>query len=317
MEARDKLVEIHDLTKRFGPITAVDGIGLAVERGELLGFLGPNGAGKSTTMKIITGYLPPSAGRVKVCGFDVVERPIEVKRRVGYLPEGAPAYGDMTPLGLLAFVADIRGLGGAARRKRLDEVIARLALGTVLRQPIETLSKGFKRRVGLAQAILMDPDVLILDEPTEGLDPNQKHEVRSLLRDMAPGKAIVVSTHILEEVEAVCTRAVIIANGRIVADETPQALKARSALHNAVGLTLAAEAVARARTLIEALPGIAGVETLSRVDGVAELRVLSAGGANILAPVREALADAGLAPGEIYVERGELDDVFRVLTRGA
>ena len=188
MEARDKLVEIHDLTKRFGPITAVDGIGLAVERGELLGFLGPNGAGKSTTMKIITGYLPPSAGRVKVCGFDVVERPIEVKRRVGYLPEGAPAYGDMTPLGLLAFVADIRGLGGAARRKRLDEVIERLALGTVLRQPIETLSKGFKRRVGLAQAILMDPDVLILDEPTEGLDPNQKHEVRSRSEERRVGK---------------------------------------------------------------------------------------------------------------------------------
>ncbi len=311
------LVEIRELSKRFGPITAVDNITLKVARGEVLGFLGPNGAGKSTTMRIVTGFLPPSAGAVSVCGFDVVAQPIEVKRRIGYLPEGAPAYGDMTPLGLLRFVADIRGLSGEARRRRIDEVIERLALGSVVRQPIETLSKGFKRRVGLAQAILMDPDVLILDEPTDGLDPNQKHEVRELLRDMAPGKAIVVSTHILEEVEAVCTRAVIIARGRIVADETPLALKARSALHNAVGLRIAAEAAERAKALIEALPDIAGVQSLGRIDGAAELRALAVNGADILTPVREAVVAAGIALDEIYVERGELDDVFRALTQNA
>ncbi len=218
------LIDIEGLCKRFGPILAVDGVSFAVDRGEILGFLGPNGAGKSTTMRMISGYLTPDAGRVAVAGHDGVAEPLAVKRRIGYLAEGAPLYGEMTAAGFLGFVADIRGLSGRSRKARLDDVVERLHLQRVWHQPIETLSKGFKRRVGLAQAILPDPDVLILDEPTDGLDPNQKHEVRSLLRELSGEKAIVISTHILEEVEAVCSRAVIIAAGRIVADDTPAAL---------------------------------------------------------------------------------------------
>ena len=220
-----RLLEIEGLTKRFGPITAVDDISFTVDRGEVLGFLGPNGAGKSTTMKMITGYLSPTAGRMTVCGYDVRLHPIEAKRRIGYLPEGAPLYGDMTPNSLLNFVCDVRNLSRDQRRRGLDHAIEALHLHQVLQQPIETLSKGYKRRVGLAQAIVHDPDVLILDEPTDGLDPNQKHEVRDLLGRMASTKAIIISTHILEEVDAVCSRAIIISQGRIVADQTPSQLE--------------------------------------------------------------------------------------------
>ncbi|HVS18726.1 MAG TPA: ABC transporter ATP-binding protein, partial [Planctomycetota bacterium] len=231
------MIEIENLTKRFGAITAVDGISFRVERGTVLGFLGPNGAGKSTTMKMLTGFLHPTSGRARVCGFDVAERPMEAKRRLGYLPEGAPLYPDMTPAGLLAFVAEVRGLGANARA-RIAEVVDEVQIGGVLEQRIETLSKGFKRRVGLAQAILHDPEVLVLDEPTDGLDPNQKHEVRALIRSMAADKVIVLSTHILEEVEAVCTRVIIIAGGKLVVDCTPAELAARSSLHNSVSLAL-------------------------------------------------------------------------------
>jgi ABC-2 type transport system ATP-binding protein len=215
------MIEIERLVKRFGAFTAVDGVGFSVERGTVLGFLGPNGAGKSTTMKMITGFLPSSSGRIRISGFDVAARPLEAKRRIGYLPEGAPAYADMTPRAFLDFIADVRGLTGADRRRKLDEAIARIDLGPVLEQPIDTLSKGFKRRVGLAQAILHDPEVLILDEPTDGLDPNQKHAVRTLIKGMAATKAIIISTHILEEVEAVCTRSLIIARGKVLAEGEP------------------------------------------------------------------------------------------------
>jgi ABC-2 type transport system ATP-binding protein len=217
------MIEIDTLVKRFGGFAAVDGVSFSVERGTVLGFLGPNGAGKSTTMKMITGFLPPSSGRVTVCGLDIAEQPLQVKRRIGYLPEGAPAYAEMTPRAFLEFVADIRGLTGANRRTQIDETIARVDLEPVLEQSIETLSKGFKRRVGLAQAILHDPEVLILDEPTDGLDPNQKHAVRALITAMAPTKAIIISTHILEEVEAVCTRSLIIAHGKVLAEGLPLA----------------------------------------------------------------------------------------------
>jgi len=217
------MIETSALTKRYGALTAVDHVSFRVEPGQVLGFLGPNGAGKSTTMKMIAGFLAPTEGRATVCGFDVEDRPLEAKRSLGYLPEGAPSYGEMTPQTFLDFVAGIRGLEGERKHKRLDDVIGRLQLEGVLKQSIETLSKGFKRRVGLAQAILHDPPVLILDEPTDGLDPNQKHHVRQLIRAMAPAKAIVISTHILEEVEAICTRAAIIARGRVVADGEPLA----------------------------------------------------------------------------------------------
>jgi ABC-2 type transport system ATP-binding protein len=222
------MIEINHLTKRYGALTAVDDISFNVEAGQVLGFLGPNGAGKSTTMKMIAGFLAPTAGSVRVCGHDVETEPLAAKKMMGYLPEGAPSYGEMTVTAFLNFIADIRDLHGDARASRKRDVIERLSLQGVLEQSIETLSKGFRRRVGLAQAILHDPKVLILDEPTDGLDPNQKHEVRSLINQMAKDKIIVVSTHILEEVDAVCNRAMIIANGRVVADETPAKLKARS-----------------------------------------------------------------------------------------
>ena len=224
----DPMVAVRGLCKAFGAIRAVDDITFEVRRGEVLGFLGPNGAGKSTTMKMITGFLTPSAGSASICGHDVAAEPVKAKARIGYLPEGAPAYPDMTPASFLRFIADIRGVPAADRARRIDFAVGRTQLGGVLHQPIETLSKGFKRRVGLAQAILHDPPVLIMDEPTDGLDPNQKHQVRELIRTMAKDKAIVLSTHILEEVEAVCTRAVIINRGTIVFDGTPQALDAKA-----------------------------------------------------------------------------------------
>jgi ABC-2 type transport system ATP-binding protein len=222
------MIEISHLTKRYGALVAVNDISFTVEPGQVLGFLGPNGAGKSTTMKMITGFVTPTAGTVKVCGYDIQDQPLAAKACIGYLPEGAPSYAEMTVRAFLEFIADVRGLTNGQRRSRLDDVIGRLALEGVLEQAIETLSKGFKRRVGLAQALLHDPKVLILDEPTDGLDPNQKHQVRTLINQIAKDKIIVISTHILEEVDAVCNRAIIIAGGRLLADDTPQALAARS-----------------------------------------------------------------------------------------
>lgn len=221
-------VEIAHLRKDFGQFTAVSDLSFTVKQGEVLGFLGPNGAGKSTTMKMITGFLTPTSGTARICGFDILSQPIEAKKKIGYLPEGAPAYPDMNPEDFLLFIAEIRGLRGETQRKRVREVIEQVNLGNVAHQSIDTLSKGYKRRVGLAQAILHNPDVLILDEPTDGLDPNQKHEVRALIKNMAAEKVIILSTHILEEVDAVCSRAIIIANGCIVADGTPEELKAKS-----------------------------------------------------------------------------------------
>lgn len=223
------MIEISHLSKRYGALTAVDDISFNVEAGEVLGFLGPNGAGKSTTMKMITGFLAPTSGSVRVCGHDVEGAPLAAKSCMGYLPEGAPIYSEMSVRTFLEFVASVRGLTAERRRARLDDVIARLSLEGVLEQVVETLSKGFKRRVGLAQALLHDPQVLILDEPTDGLDPNQKHEVRELISAMSKDKIIVISTHILEEVDAVCSRAIIIAAGRILADEAPKALAKRCA----------------------------------------------------------------------------------------
>lgn len=219
------LIEIERLTKRFGAFIAVDDVSFSVARGEVLGFLGPNGAGKSTTMRMLAGFMPPTAGTARICGADVVENPVEAKRRLGFLPEGAPTYPEMTVTGFLAFAARIRGFRGGELDDRVAHAMHLTQLEGVRLQPIETLSKGFKRRVGLAQALLHDPPVLVLDEPTDGLDPNQKHEVRELIRRMAPDKAIVISTHILEEVDAVCTRAIIIARGKVIVDAPPKALE--------------------------------------------------------------------------------------------
>ncbi len=309
MEAK---IEVRHLTKRFGPVTAVDDVTFSVGRGEVLGFLGPNGAGKSTTMKMVTGFLAPTRGTAAICGLDIIAQPIEAKRHVGYLPEGAPAYPDMTPAGFLAFVARIRGFGGAEARKRVAIAVERTTLGSVLEQPIETLSKGFKRRVGLAQALLHDPEVLVLDEPTDGLDPNQKHEVRNLITALAPEKAIVISTHILEEVDAVCTRAIVIAGGKVLIDDTPGKFAARSRLHNSVRLMLADTAI-DARTALMRLPGVAAIELIEDGEGRALLIVPQEGRA-IIAEVTDLVRTAGWPVAALRVERGKLDDVFRDIT---
>jgi ABC-2 type transport system ATP-binding protein len=218
------MIKINNLVKSFGAKRAVDGVSFAVERGEVLGFLGPNGAGKSTTMRMITGFIPPTSGTVTVGGHDVAEAPLEAKRLIGYLPEAAPSYPDMTVHGFLSFAAELRGLDGDARKKAIGRAVERCFLASVLHQSIDTLSKGYKHRTCLAQALIHDPEVLILDEPTDGLDPNQKHEVRNLIRELGKTKAIIFSTHILEEVDAACTRAIIIDRGRIVASGTPDEL---------------------------------------------------------------------------------------------
>ena len=309
-----EMIALNNLSKWFGDLVAVDRISLSVGRGEVLGFLGPNGAGKSTTMKMAAGFLEPSDGSATVCGHDVVKQPVEVKKCIGYLPEGAPTYGDMTPRGFLQFIAEIRGFDGTERDKRIDEVVEKVILGEVMGQPIDTLSKGFKRRVGLAQAILHDPEVLILDEPTDGLDPNQKHHVRGLIREMAAGKAIIVSTHILEEVEAVCSRAVIIARGKLLADGSPDDLIARAPNHNAVVVSVASENVGSAVQTAAAIEGVQNVETLNAPDGGARFRVQPKDGEVLVAPLGEALKAANIDIHQIYVERGALDDVFREIT---
>ncbi len=308
------MIDIEGLTKRFGPIAAVAGIDLRVSKGEVLGFLGPNGAGKSTTMKMVTGYLAPDSGRVKVCGFDVETNAISAQRSIGYLPEGAPAYGDMTPRQFLGFIARVRGFAGPEARARVQSAVEKTELDLVLDQPIDTLSKGFKRRVGLAQAILHDPPVLIMDEPTDGLDPNQKHAVRGLLKTMAPEKAIIISTHLLEEVEAICTRAVIIDCGRVVADGTPPQLLARSRHHNAVTLVLSAGQAETARSKLKTLNDVSAVEQSARSNGTVELTAFPKSGALLIESVSALALSEKWDVREMYAEPGRLDEVFRAIT---
>lgn len=312
------MIEIQNLAKRFGTLTAVDGVTFTVRRGEVLGFLGPNGAGKSTTMKMVTGFLAPSSGRVRVCGFDVGEEPLEAKRRIGYLPEGAPLYPDMTPRAFLEFVAEVRGFRGAEKRQRVAAAVQKTHLDSVLDQHIDTLSKGFKRRVGLAQAILHDPEVLVLDEPTDGLDPNQKHEVRGLIRQMAREKAIVLSTHILEEVEAVCTRAIVIATGKVLFDGTPEELQARSRHHNAIALSVRTSEPDRVRERLGFLPGVARVvEEAPAGDGIVRFLVVPERGRSVLVDVGHEARARGWEIEGLELRHGRLDEVFRDLTMGS
>ena len=307
-------IAVKGLTKRFGPISAVSDVSMSVAAGEVLGFLGPNGAGKTTTMRMITGFLAPTEGSVSVCGIDVIDDPIAAQKRLGYLPEGAPLYGDMTPATFLDFIAEVRGFSGAEKSTRIAAAVDKLAIASVYHRPIDTLSKGYKRRVGLAQAILHDPDVLILDEPTDGLDPNQKLQVRELIKDMGRDKAIIISTHILEEVEAVCTRAVIIAGGSLVFDGTPAELQRRSGRHNAVNINVSQAAVDDAQAAIESLPGVARVETAGQADGLVTLRAIPEGGRSILDEINASVRDRDIPVSELYVEHGRLDDVFHDLT---
>ena len=307
------MLEIRNLVKKFGPLVAVDDVSFTVGAGEVLGFLGPNGAGKSTTMKMITGFLAPTAGTAVICGHDIQTEPLAAKRQIGYLPEGAPAYPDMTAAEFLDFIAHIRGFRGAEARRRIAYIAELIHVADVLHQPIETLSKGYRRRVGVAQALLHDPAVLILDEPTDGLDPNQKYEMRGIIQALSPHKAIVISTHLLEEVEAVCSRAIIIARGRILADGTPADLAARSRYHNAVRLDLASGDAAVIAAELQNLPGVASVEAAAD-GGDATLWVFAQDGQPISdAIVRHARAQGWPVTG-LYVERGRLDDVFRAIT---
>jgi ABC-2 type transport system ATP-binding protein len=299
------MIQIENLVKLFGPKRAVDGVTFKVERGEVLGFLGPNGAGKSTTMRMITGFIPPSEGKVAVGGYDVVDAPLQAKRLIGYLPEAAPAYPDMTVHGFLAFAADMRGLTGEAKSKAIGRVVELCFLSSVLHQGIDTLSKGYKHRTCLAQALIHDPEVLVLDEPTDGLDPNQKHEVRNLIRDLGHSKAVVFSTHILEEVDAACTRAIIIDRGRIVANGTPAELRGMSELAGAV--TVSGEGVKA-----EALAALGRVEL---VDGAYRVFPADKSAGGELAREVAALATReGWRLDALRTEEGQLDEVFRRIT---
>jgi ABC-2 type transport system ATP-binding protein len=294
----------------------VDGISFSVERGEVLGFLGPNGAGKSTTMRMITGFMPPTAGKVSVGGHDVAESPLEAKRLIGYLPENAASYPDMTVHSFLEFVAELRGLDRSARKKALHRVVELCFLDAVLHQSIDTLSKGYKHRTCLAQALIHDPQVLIMDEPTDGLDPNQKHEVRNLIKRMGENKAIVFSTHILEEVEAVCSRVIIIDRGSIVANGTPAELKARSTTAGAVLLRATGITAATLLERLSLVPGAARVEIVRDAEGTVEARVYpdKAAGATLTKNVAETAAREAWHIDEIHTEEGRLDEVFRTIT---
>jgi ABC-2 type transport system ATP-binding protein len=306
------MIKADGLTKHYGSLRAVQDISFKVETGEVLGFLGPNGAGKTTTMRMFAGFVPPTAGTAEICGYSIQDQPTLAKAQLGYLPEGAPNYGEMTPRDFLDFIADIRGLTGQRKRERLDDVIGRLHLERVLNRPIENLSKGFKRRVGLAQAIIHDPPVLILDEPTDGLDPNQKHEVRELIADMAANKIIVISTHILEEVDAVCNRAIIIAGGRILADETPETLINRSRFHNAV--TLKFDRSAELEPAADQLRRLTGVDHVEIFPETRSMTAFPKDGALILTAVGDLAGEQHWPLEQVHLESGRLDEVFRSIT---
>jgi ABC-2 type transport system ATP-binding protein len=309
------MIQVRDLIKNFGPKVAVNGISFTVERGEVLGFLGPNGAGKSTTMRMITGFIPPTSGAITIGAHDMLEDPIQAKRLIGYLPENAPSYTDMTVSGFLGFTAELRGLTGDAKKKAVNRVIEMCFLENVLHQSVDTLSKGYRHRTCFAQSIIHDPEVLILDEPTDGLDPNQKQEVRTLIRKMGEKKAIIFSTHILEEVEAVCSRAVIIDRGRIVANGTPRDLKNRSVTAGSVILGLVDGDSAAVAGRIRSLGGVDRTEVIS--ERPLRVRAYPKKG-NASDDLSRTIAELAIKEHwslqELHVEEGRLDEVFRSIT---
>ena len=305
------MIECLHLSKKFGQFTAVDDLSFTANKGQVLGFLGPNGAGKSTTMKMITGFLEPTSGDIKVCGIDIAEDPIGVKQKIGYLPEGAPSYGEMEVGQFLHFVAAMRGIRSDLIKPAVESVINRVNLEKVYYQKIETLSKGFKRRVGLAQAIIHDPEVLIMDEPTDGLDPNQKHQVRSLITDMSRDKTIILSTHILEEVHAVCDRAIIIASGKLVADNTPSEMEGMSRYHHAVSFV--SDLDTDLLNKIKAMDCVLDVTYDSRLK---ETTVFPTQGLFIFDEISEFLRKQSIQVKSLKMEAGRLDEVFRNITQG-
>jgi ABC-2 type transport system ATP-binding protein len=309
------MIEAKHLTKYFAQAAAVDDVSFGVEKGEVLGFLGPNAAGKSTTMRMITGFLPPTSGKAVVGGHTVQEHPLRAQQKIGYLPENAPVYRDMTVWGFLDFIAEIRGLSGKKKRIRIEETLEKCFLSPVQYQVINTLSKGYKQRVCFAQSILHDPEYLIMDEPTDGLDPNQKYEVRTMIREMAREKAVILSTHILEEVEAVCTRVIIIANGSIVADETPDELKARSAIHGAVCCSFRGKVAESSEEELRGLEGVTTVEILEQGDDRMVVRIFHH--EDTPPPLDQVIrfcGSKGYSLNYLKVEEGRLDEVFRMIT---
>jgi ABC-2 type transport system ATP-binding protein len=309
------MIEVRSLAKHYGSIHAVDGIEFSVPQGQVLGFLGPNGAGKSTTMKMLTGFIEPTSGTATVGGKDIRTDSIAVRKQIGYLPESAPSYAEMTVEEFLMFIAEMRGMRGASVATAAGRMREVCGLEEVWNRPIETLSKGYKQRVGFAQALIHDPPVLILDEPTDGLDPNQKHEVRRLIKEMGKNKTIILSTHILEEVEAVCHRVVIIAQGRIVADATPEKLMEQSNLHNAVTMRFAEPSmVEKARSLLSGLGSVERIEEVGNLNGA--VRVFARNGRPIIDDITRLAREQKLPVEQISVEHGRLDEVFRKLTIG-
>jgi ABC-2 type transport system ATP-binding protein len=309
------MIKVQNLKKSFGANNAVNGVSFTVDKGEVLGFLGPNGAGKSTTMRMITGFIPPSAGEVSVGGFNMLDNPIPAKRLIGYLPENAPSYTDMTVVGFLGFAAELRGLRGEAKKRAIDRVVEMCFLDSVLHQSVETLSKGYRHRTCFAQAIIHDPEVLVLDEPTDGLDPNQKHEVRTLIRKMGQTKAIIFSTHILEEVEAACSRAIIIDRGQIVANGTPDELKQRSEHAGAITLRLLEGNSALVTQKLTQIPGVGRCVVLTESPVTVRAYSKKNGERGHLA---RAVSELALAEhwkiDELHTEEGRLDEVFRNIT---
>ncbi|MEP0356203.1 MAG: ABC transporter ATP-binding protein [Paraglaciecola sp.] len=303
------MISVKNLVRSFGDYSAVSDISFDVKLGEVVGFLGPNGAGKSTTMKMLTGFLDPSSGRITVDDLSIIDAPLKIKQKIGYLPEGAPAYGDMTPYQFLLFIAKIRGLKGKDRTARVNDVIEQVQLHEVINKPIDNLSKGFQRRVGLAQAIIHDPQILILDEPTDGLDPNQKHQVRKLIKNLSKDKIVIISTHILEEVAAVCNRVMIISKGKLLFDDTPEALSRKSKYYGAVTLQFSYPADA---SELGELDGVAAMEEDLENRRVT---VFPLPGAQILHSVTAHAHHCRLPVDSLFVEQGRLDQVFRDITQ--
>lgn len=311
------MIEVENLSKQFGSIRAVDNLSFQVKKGEILGFLGPNGAGKSTTMKMITCFLAPTEGAIRVNGFSTEDDPEQVKKLIGYLPETSASYADMNVTEFLEFIAEVRGFRGREVRSRVDSVIEKCFLSAVRYQTIDTLSKGYRQRVGFAQAILHDPPILILDEPTDGLDPNQKHEVRNLIKEMGRDKCIILSTHILEEVDAVCTRAIIISNGSLVADDTPENIRARSGSCNVIDLSVHKVEASEVKEKLKSITSVEVVEVIDngQVDPI-QVRITPKERANILPNISELVRKENWTLDALHQERGRLDEVFRDLTEG-
>ena len=308
------MIEVVEISRNFGKFQAVSNVSFQVQKSEVLGFLGPNGAGKSTTMKMLTGYLQPSSGDALICGHSVTKQSLKARAKIGYLPESAPSYGEMQVEEFLRFAGKVRGLTRGKLNSQIEKVLEDTSLQTVRKQLIETLSKGYRQRTCLAQSLLHDPPVLLLDEPTDGLDPNQKYEVRKLISQLKEDRTILVSTHILEEVEAICTRAIILSEGKIVGDGTPEELLSKSVYHNAINLKISVKPNQNVQQILLGIPSVERVEIQSSNHQTLSFVVLAKQGQPILEEVKERLDQQNVKIVEMYVEKGRLDEVFRQMT---